>query len=248
MCVICYKPLGISLPNNFDEICWNCFSSNPDGAGIAWLPKRANKVHIFKGFMSFDSFWDKFESLHVLESDILALHFRIATSGNVDATMCHPFPVTDKIHLLQASETKVKRCLLHNGILGEGKGALSDTALFIKEKLVPTLRKTMSFNRTLLECLTPYEKKNRFLIVDAKTFDVALFGEWTHDKETGLYFSNNSYQNFYEWEDQESFCPVCGQYASLISSTHNLFECEDCHTIFSGKDIILESPYFTEER
>ena len=248
MCVIAYKQLGTELPKHFDEICWNCYQANPDGMGIAWLPKGQKQVQIYKGFFNFDTFWEKLESLYIYKSDILALHFRIATSGNVDATMCHPFPVTDKVHLLQASEAKVKRCLLHNGILGEGKGALSDTAVFIREKLVPAIRKTSSFNLALHECFTPYESSNRILTIDAETKEVALLGKWIQDRETGLYFSNSSYQGtFYEWEDQESFCPVCGQWADLISSTHSLYECEDCHTVFSGKDIILESPYFTRE-
>lgn len=248
MCVIAYKPLGTPLPKYFDEICWNCYQANPDGAGIAWLPKGQKQVQIFKGFFNFDTFWEKLESLFVYKSDILALHFRIATSGNIDATMCHPFPVTDKVTLLQASEAKVKRCLLHNGIFGEGKGALSDTAVFIKEKLVPALRKTGSLQRAMQETFKPYESTNRVLTIDAETLDVQLYGKWLHDKATGLYFSNSSYQGtYFEWEEEESFCPVCGQWADLISSTHKLYECEDCHTVFSGKDIILESPYFTSE-
>ena len=248
MCVICYKPLGTPLPKYFEDTCWNCYQANPDGAGIAFVPKGSKQVHIWKGFFNFDELMDKVNGLFVYKSDILALHFRIATSGNVDATMCHPFPVTDKVTLLQASEAKVKRCFLHNGIFGEGKGALSDTAVFIREKLVPALRKTCSLQRAMQETFKVHESSNRVLTIDAETLEVAMYGNWIHDKATGLYFSNNSYQGtFYEWEDQESFCPVCGQWADLISSTHKLYECEECHTVFQGKDIILESPYFTRE-
>ena len=249
MCVIAYKPLGTPLPKHFDEIAWNCFQANPDGIGIAWLPKRVHKVQIFKGFFNFDKFWEKLESLYISESDILAIHFRIATSGNIDATMCHPFPISDKVNFLQAKTASVGKCLLHNGILGEGKGALSDTAVFVKEKLVPALRKTGSLQRAMQEVFTPYESNNRVLVMDAETLDVQLYGNWIKDKETGLFFSNNSYQgSFWEWEEEdESFCPICGQWADLISSTHKLYECEECHTVFQGKDIILESPYFTRE-
>lgn len=65
-------------------------------------------------------------------------HYRIGTSGKIDASNIHPFRVC-----------RGKYLLYHNGVLGDGKGSLSDTAALAQTLYDAPLRTI----RTVLESL-----------------------------------------------------------------------------------------------
>lgn len=82
MCIIVYKPAGFGLPNTETlRICWE---NNPHGAGLMWAD--GEKVHVRKGYMSWDAFKDALDeatdSMDVISTP-MALHFRIATHGAI---------------------------------------------------------------------------------------------------------------------------------------------------------------------
>jgi len=103
MCVILVCPAGIR-PDL--ETLQACAAANPHGAGVAWRGKREVR-------------WSKNLSadetgllLEQIEGEAI-VHFRWASVGGVDPSLCHPFPVT------RAASTALvgsaNRVLFHNG-------------------------------------------------------------------------------------------------------------------------------------
>ena len=69
------------------------FENNPDGAGFMYAYQ--GNVFIEKGFMSYEEFkvgLDNLSQKYDISALPLVMHFRIATSGNVDGGTTHPFP------------------------------------------------------------------------------------------------------------------------------------------------------------
>lgn len=85
---------------------------------------------------------------------------------------------------------------------------------------------------------------SRVLLLDGEAHDVAKLGSgWITDNETGLAFSNDTYQprQYPAWYDCLHFddmpaalpCPSCGSNdAELISAYHGLYECPHCACLF----------------
>ncbi len=78
-----------------------CFANNKDGAGVAWA--YDNKLHLEKGFFTFDDFWKAYKQIP--NDAPLLCHFRKSTHGPRDIKNCHPWRI-DENH-----------ALIHNGIL-----------------------------------------------------------------------------------------------------------------------------------
>jgi len=121
MCIAIYKPEGKVISK---DTLLECYDGNPDGAGFMYAQNK--KLHIEKGFFSFDSFYEAYK-LH--EQKQTVIHFRIKTHGKIDTTNCHPFAVNSSIGFV------------HNGIItGFGDANHSDTIGFnnnILQPLVP---------------------------------------------------------------------------------------------------------------
>ena len=83
MCIAIYKPEGKIISKATLQ---ECYDSNPDGAGFMY--NQSKKLHIEKGFFSFDSFYDAYKK-H--ENKQAVIHFRIKTHGKIDTANCHPF-------------------------------------------------------------------------------------------------------------------------------------------------------------
>ena len=102
-------------------------------------------------------------------------HFRIATSGRIDKANIHPFSIC-----------KGRYLLYHNGVLGAGRGAMSDTVALAK-----TLNEVnLTTARSVVKALA--ESRQRFVIADARdprNFEV--FGEWS--AESGILMSHKMY-------------------------------------------------------
>ena len=80
MCVICVKPTNTLFPSK--ETLQNCFYNNNDGAGFMYTFQ--DKVHIQKGLMTFESFWNCLEQARQKTGDNVpyVMHFRISTQGH----------------------------------------------------------------------------------------------------------------------------------------------------------------------
>lgn len=105
-------------------------------------------------------------------------HYRIGTSGKLDASNIHPFEVCGGRYLLY-----------HNGILGSGLGEMSDTAALAASLLEVDLKTA----RSVLNALS---RNQRFALVstkDPRKFE--LFGEWAC--EGGILMSHKMYETTY---------------------------------------------------
>src|SRR5690606_3641678 len=116
MCIIAVKPVGVKMPAM--ATIENCWYNNNDGAGFMY--DAGGTVHIEKGFMSLKSLKDALKQLEKsidIISTPIVLHFRITTHGETSPGNCHPFPVTEKLPLLQMTKSKASLAVAHNGII-----------------------------------------------------------------------------------------------------------------------------------
>lgn len=182
MCVIIVKPLGETIPMNIIKKCW---AKNPDGAGIAF--GDGENVHIRKGFMTLDSFLDFLANLKLTEVDAI-LHFRISTSGGINPGMTHPFPISDNVDELTATDIITPVAVVHNGIIPTApQPGLSDTATYIAETMLSRYKKNPKFYdgyRNRIVMLN--EIRSKMALLDKDYF--YILGEFY--KRDGLLFSN----------------------------------------------------------
>ena len=112
MCLAIYKPKGQVIP---EQNLQSGFYSNCSGSGFMFAENGVMKV--VKGLFSFKEFYkhltDVGQARHAM-----AIHFRAATHGPVNAENCHPFSMLDN-----------KFAMIHNGIFRVPirKTELSDT-------------------------------------------------------------------------------------------------------------------------
>ena len=218
MCVAIYKPMGAELPTKNDL--YNCYLSNQDGAGFAYW--RNNKIHIKKGYMDFESFYNDFLNENFQKDENVFIHFRIATHGLVDGGNTHPFPVTNNFDDMRKTNNEYSgKCLIHNGIFHYGDNVIKSYSKIISD--------TMLFSRLLFEHLNNLSFKNKMeeqlnleesvakTLFNHKSTDflneninkkigyskvaimnedgsVNIFGNWI--EHNGVYYSNNSYQDW----------------------------------------------------
>ncbi len=188
MCIAIYSPEGTQLPSrNKLKICWH---NNDDGAG--YMQIKDGLCHIKKGFMKFKHFWKSYQAEGFTESDSVVIHFRIGTSGKMDQTCTHPFPISNSVSELKSLEITSKYAFVHNGIVGRGdvKKGLSDTMVFTIEVL-DNLKEYLD-DKKILDTVANITAGSRFLIVSKGT--VWLTGSWITDKKTGIYYSNDGYK------------------------------------------------------
>lgn len=187
MCVIAVYEKGLAL--NELEL-KTCFNGNPNGAGLMY--QKDGLVHIEKGFMTWEKFW---EAAKKLPSNVdRVFHFRIATSGKISAACCHPFPITDDYKKMSLASCDTPMGFAHNGVLGDFepkkgmKSTYSDSMKFGKEVLfhLGNLLNERSV-RDLIELYTT----SRFAIMTPK--NTYMIGSWEQSRESGAFYSNSSY-------------------------------------------------------
>lgn len=235
MCIITHKAKGVDCPS--DELIKACFENNPDGAGVAILRPGSKAVEIHKGFMKVRDFLD-FVNSAVTAKDIATYHFRITTSGGTNPQNCHPFPISSSVKDLQALSITSRFAFIHNGIIGKGSPELSDTQLYVKNVLAHIRMKSLTKN--IIDRIAQETEGSRTITIDAQYSFVAMTGKWINDKETGLSFSNGSYEKSYYTGlgayfnlPIQTICPDCQSIdAELISEYHSLYECPDCNCLF----------------
>ena len=179
MCIAVYKPEGKIISQ---ETLKECYTSNPDGAGFMYAEDK--KLHIQKGFFSFESFYKAYK---VHEHKQAVLHFRIKTHGKIDTTNCHPFAVNNSLGFV------------HNGVIsGFGDTDHSDTIGFNHGVLQPLVNKWGNLAlfqdpmKDLIESRIGYSKLifldrhgNHNILNEAK-------GTW----DDGVWYSNTSYKPY----------------------------------------------------
>lgn len=179
MCIAIYKPEDKIIPK---KTLIECYNSNPDGAGFMYAENK--KLHIEKGFFSFNSFYNAYK-IHAHKKAVL--HFRIKTHGKIDTTNCHPFSVNNSIGFV------------HNGVIsGFGDSNHSDTIGFNHGVLQPLVNKWGNLAlfqdplKDLIESRIGYSK----LIFLDRHGNHNIFNESKGVWDDGVWYSNNSYKPY----------------------------------------------------
>ena len=182
MCIAVVKPAGVDIS---EETIYNCWKSNADGAGIAYIRKK--KVVIDKGYMKLDKFMEAWQNLskRYPKSPFL-LHFRIRSTGSINEGQTHPFPIKNG-------------AMIHNGTIS-GTGALyngpkSDTELFA-ERFGSVL--TLDFlkkHKDKIDSALGYNKlaflfdSGEYVIINES------IGVWSN----GIWYSNRTFEGNKSW-------------------------------------------------
>lgn len=193
MCVIAVYHKDLEL--NEKELA-ECFRRNPDGAGFMYFDEKAQKVHISKGYFTFDELWEKLEKLPTNIDRVI--HFRIATSGAIGTSTCHPFPVCDDYKKMGFGDVYANIGLAHNGVMHQYtstkgmKSKYSDTMQFIKTMVYP-LGESLWLPQ-VQELLEDHVVGNKFAII-AKD-QLVILGDFEQSKESHALYSNSSYKPY----------------------------------------------------
>ena len=199
MCIAVYKPMGQTIPSK--KTFKNCFDNNSHGAGFMFA--LDGKVHIEKGFMTFDAFRQglkkKLKDLHIKDngkSMPMVFHFRITSQGGVEQALTHPYPLCDNYDQMKQLSVVSDFGVAHNGIIdfasNYGVKDHNDTMEFIKNVLYPMIKGNKNWyqDEDKIDILDYLLDGNRVAVMDGDGH-VELFGNWTEDK--GIFYSNCSY-------------------------------------------------------
>lgn len=208
MCVIAYAAKGLQLSEKEFR---NCFANNKDGAGFMIFDDAKGKVHIRKGFMDFESFWNAVKDLPTDKDRVF--HFRIATSGKISPECCHPFVLSDNLDKMRETDVFTDVGFSHNGVMSDftpKEGMLSpysDTMYFGAQVLYPLRDKLYKESTQYL--IKKAMGTNKYAILGKK--GAIILGNWNTSSETGIQYSNASYE---ERKNTYSYYGSCGGYAS----------------------------------
>src|SRR5210317_419559 len=137
MCIIVSKEKGQRMPTKKTLKC--CFDNNKDGAGFMYV--RDGSVQIDKGYMTFRGFWKGLQAQKFTVDDAVIMHFRISTAGKIRPENTHPFPLHKDLEDLCKTRIACKHAVVHNGIIGQGEGKISDTMVFVRDVLADPMIK-----------------------------------------------------------------------------------------------------------
>lgn len=246
MCIIAIKPIGIKMPTM--STIENCWYNNPNGAGFMYASNGI--VCIEKGFMKLKSLKTALRGLEkkvdVVNTPIV-MHFRITTSGGTSPENCHPFPVSEKLPLLQMRKSKAPLAVAHNGIIDikPSKKDISDTMEYIISQLAPLYQLRKDFYKLEAGKKLVYNAiKSKMAIMDGNGY-IATIGDFIEAE--GMLYSNTSYKartSYYKWDFWEKYSlqwyePKHGKYLSWLT--------EDDGYIISNGDI-LEADYYLVDK
>ena len=203
MCIVAIKPAGVKTPA--ETTIENMWYNNSDGAGLMYA--AGGNVYIEKGFMSLKAFKAALKRLEktidVVNTPII-LHFRITTHGKTSPGNCHPFPVVEKLPLLQMTKCKTPLAVAHNGIISikPSKEDISDTMEYIMSQLAPMYQLKKDFYKQDAGKKLVYNFiRSKMVFLDG-TGHIETIGDFIEDKD-GLLYSNTSYKTrtiYYNWD------------------------------------------------
>lgn len=189
MCVICYKPSGTQFPSKTKIR--TMFKNNPNGAGFMY--SDGQRVYIRKGFMTLSEFNTALNEVREHTEYPFVLHFRITTNGGTTRGLTHPFPLSDDLKRLTATECETACGIAHNGIIPMTAYAkkISDTAEFIRKYMTKLIHSESDIDSDLLDIIEAcIDSKMCILTASA---EVHLIGKFETDGN-GVYYSNDSYK------------------------------------------------------
>lgn len=195
MCIIVVKPSGSVLPQK--NTLRSCFENNNDGAGYVFQRKGDNILYLKKGFMKFKPLWKALSKLNIKDEDRIIIHFRIGTSGLMNAKMCHPFVVGEEPDKYGMVDGMTKNLVVaHNGVISNLSGGkkLSDTALLVKNILSSTIvQKGLYKDLAIQELIETFIDSGRLAFLHPSK-GIMLLGDGWLKAKSGVYYSNTGYK------------------------------------------------------
>lgn len=180
MCIAISKPAGKIIS---EEILRNCFVANPDGAGFAVKGATEGEVDVYKGYMTFQSFYEAFKPF---QEQAAIIHFRIATHGSVKPENCHPFMVNNGL------------AFIHNGIINNVTGKVNhledevDTNAFNRLYL-QHLPDRFYRDRVLCDLVGNYIGYSKLAFINAQG-ELSIINEEKGEWSDGVWYSNTSFR------------------------------------------------------
>lgn len=168
----------------------NCYESNHDGQGLIYAENGQLKIYKTLDFKQFlNTYYEVRKQIHTP----IALHFRMATHGNIDLENCHPFTVNKNL------------AFVHNGIISHyGNNNYSDTYCYNEQRL-KTLQNNFLKSRFIREFIAKeigsYSKlifmdnKSNYTIINEEA------GIWDNDN----WYSNSGYKYSAHYSYDDSF-------------------------------------------
>ena len=247
MCIIAIKPAGITMPAT--TTIENMWYNNRDGAGFMYAANGT--VHIEKGFMSLKAFkaaLNRLEKTIDIVNTPIILHFRITTHGGTSPGNTHPFPVTEKLPLLQMTKARTSLAVAHNGIIDikPSKKDVSDTMEYILTQLAPLYQLKKDFYRQPAGKKLVYNAiKSKMVFLDSAG-RIETVGDFITG-EDGILYSNASYKArtvYYNWDIWEDYSlqwyeSEHGKYLSWLT--------EEDGYILSNGNLISADYYLTDK-
>jgi len=210
MCIIAIKPAGITPPST--ELIENMFYNNSDGAGICY-PLRGHVV-INKGHMKLKKFKSMLKDLDKkidTTASPIIYHFRIGTSGGNIPANTHPFPISDKLPLLQRLSGSYPLVMAHNGTIDIKPRVkdISDTMEYILSQVSPLKQLRKDFYKTAAGKKLLYNATRGKLAFMDGSGRIETVGDFITDE--GMIYSNSSYKRDYyysyygAWSDYSDY-------------------------------------------
>jgi hypothetical protein len=235
MCMLSFYPPGVLPKQTRLE---NGAEVNPDGHGFAIV--TGDRKLLIQKSMDAEDLIDRFIRLRHIHPDGPALfHSRIATSGLVDITGCHPFTVGGDVRTVVA----------HNGILFSPgpKSLRSDTRIFAEDILPRRFRKLdRGKTQAQLRDYCGYSNKLVILTVNPARRETAYLvngnqghwvdGEW-HSNYDYSGWSARSWKSYprHDWDNSDDSryepwpCDICGSQNSVDTLTLVCSVCRTCN-------------------
>lgn len=242
MCIIAIKPMGKKLMDK--EVIQTMCENNPHGNGFCYADN--GQVVIKKGYMDFESFYTALNEIPNIKEKNVVLHMRITTHGSTSKGNCHPFPLSNKISHLKATNIKSEVAIIHNGIISsvdtDSKNDLSDTMTYIKNVLYPRYRANNSFIDNEKIRLEIQKEINSKMVIMKSNGDFYTIGDF-NTNEDGYIFSNYSYIPYkYEYFDDGFPIDVEDYNNQFLDEDYILLE-EDDYIMLDGMRIYGSEEY-----
>lgn len=176
MCVIVVQPAGVQLSGNKFRNCWD---RNRDGGGYSYVDD--GKVLIKKGHFDSVTMLDEYrEDVKAHPESPFLIHFRISTSGLVDAVNTHPHRVRPDL------------VMAHNGhISGYGSKEQSDTLEFVA-LVLSRMPDGWEDDELQVHLIERYISGDKIALLRADG-EYGIINEDAGNWQDGLWFSNKSW-------------------------------------------------------
>lgn len=205
MCLIAVAPRGLyKYDEEFVEGLRESSTANRDGIGFAYKRAADNKVHLAKGFKTFNGFLGAYKSHNILPEDDCVVHLRTGNKGSLEDTMCHPFKCAshNKDLLIDGQfGLSTDMLMFHNGTFLDyyslATPGLSDSYNFAKDFMgVVEIQNILKRNpKQFLKLFEHTVKTNKLaFIIPGDDSEVIMLGDF--HEYNGFSFSNRSYEPY----------------------------------------------------